>query len=65
MKITEYDILIAQQTEALIKNVNVKIKDGFQPYGSPYRFTDGGQDFTAQAMIREGSFLGNQPSVSH
>jgi hypothetical protein len=36
MKIIKYDIVHAESDEVLVKFIEVRIKAGYQPYGSPF-----------------------------
>lgn len=48
MKVTQYKTVRATETADLDNKVNAEIKNGFQPYGSPYAQ----ERWLCQALIR-------------
>lgn len=51
-KVIEYKLLVESSATELENDVSQYIWHGWQPYGWPFRMTESGWDYVAQAVVK-------------
>lgn len=51
-KVIEYKLLVESSATELENDVRQYIQHGWQPYGWPFRMTESGWDYVAQAVVK-------------